>query len=38
MAHQAAVIRLETGEDFARSIREEHEALRAVARELNLLR
>jgi tripartite-type tricarboxylate transporter receptor subunit TctC len=38
MAQQAAVMRLETGEAFGRSIRAEYDALGAVARELNLLR
>jgi tripartite-type tricarboxylate transporter receptor subunit TctC len=35
---QAAVLRLETGEELARSIRAEYEALGAVARDLNLLK
>jgi tripartite-type tricarboxylate transporter receptor subunit TctC len=38
MAQQAAVMQVETGEAFARSIRAEYEALGAVARQLNLLR
>lgn len=38
MAQQAAVTQIETGEEFARSIRAEYEALGAVARQLNLLR
>jgi tripartite-type tricarboxylate transporter receptor subunit TctC len=38
MREQAAVIQIETGDAFARSIRAEYEALGAVARQLNLLR
>ncbi|CAH0161273.1 hypothetical protein ROS9278_00967 [Roseomonas sp. CECT 9278] len=37
MREQAAVMQIETGEAFARSIRAEYEALGAVARQLNLL-
>lgn len=38
MAQQAAVTQIETGEEFARSIQAEYEALGTVARQLNLLR
>jgi tripartite-type tricarboxylate transporter receptor subunit TctC len=38
MQQQAAVIQIDTGEAFARSIRAEYEALGEVARQLNLLR
>ncbi|WP_207538141.1 tripartite tricarboxylate transporter substrate binding protein [Sabulicella rubraurantiaca] len=38
MASQAAVMRIDTGEELSRSIRAEHEALGTIARELNLLK
>jgi tripartite-type tricarboxylate transporter receptor subunit TctC len=38
MQQQAAMIQIETGDAFARSIRAEYEALGEVARQLNLLR
>jgi tripartite-type tricarboxylate transporter receptor subunit TctC len=38
MQQQAAVMQIETGEAFARSIRAEYDALGLVARQLNLLR